>query len=222
VLKYAERQKCRMLVCAAELLQPEDFIDIYERYPSVRYLFDGPLQRAAALRTDELGAPDDAGEEVLSQAFSDALQHALVLAKTRHPSKFADLVRGTFGLGDCPIRGVALGIVQNNLFVEGALSDIYHWHPSPWQIPSDQELSRYEALICQPGQSDTLLPITDDGVFYFPDITEHFDAERLRWYFSAAAVAIEFCKSNPSFDCVGQDAIHRCGGCFFERLTNPG
>ncbi|KAI4665863.1 uncharacterized protein J4E78_003328 [Alternaria triticimaculans] len=195
LLKYVERQKCRMLVCAAELLQTEDFTDIYNRYPSVEYWFRVPLRRAIARQTDELSPSTD--EDVRSQAFSDALQHALVLAKNRHPSKFAKLVSPTFGLGDCPIGSVGLGMVQNNLFVEGALSDIYHWHPAPWCMPSEQELSRLEALICQPGNSDTCLPITKDGIFYYEDIRDHFDAAKSRWYFSAAAVAIDFLHRLP-------------------------
>lgn len=59
-------------------------------------------------------------------------------------------------------------------------------------------MSKLERLICEPGDSDTLLPTTEEGVFYFPDIAEHFHAARYRWYFSAAAVAIEFCEFNPA------------------------
>ncbi|KAI4714652.1 hypothetical protein J4E89_000333 [Alternaria sp. Ai002NY15] len=194
VLKYVERQKCRMLVCAAELLQPEDYVDVYDRYPSAQHLLQAPLRRAIAQQTDDLGASEEAGEDILSQSFSDALHYALMLAKQRHPSRFAKLVGATFGLGDCPVRRTIGGVMQNNLFVNGALSDIYHWHPVPWCVPDDQELSTLEALICQPGESDILLPVTDDGIFYFRDIREHSHAGLLRWYFSAAAVAVDFCK----------------------------
>ena len=194
-----------MLVCAAELLQTEDFTDIYNRYPSVEYWFRVALRRAIARQTDELSPSTD--EDVRSQAFSDAHQHALVLAKNRHPSKFAKLVSPTFALGDCPIGNLGLGMVQNNLFVEGALSDIYHWHPAPWCIPNEKELSRLEALICQPGNSDTCLPITEDGIFYYKDITDHFYAAGSRWYFSAAAVAIEFCKLSSTFEPVFTCAV---------------
>ncbi|KAI4932513.1 hypothetical protein J4E85_002911 [Alternaria conjuncta] len=196
--EYMNRQKCRILVCAAELLHPDDLVDIDSQFPTVKHWFHAPLNQAVTHRTDELGTSDDSCKEVLSQSFSDALQHALVLAKNRHPSRFAELTRETFGLGDCPIRSSTLGFVQNNLFVQGALSDIYHWHPTPWSIPGDKELSKLERLICEPGDLDNLLPTTDEGVFYFPDITEHFHAARYRWYFSAAAVAIEFCSDYVS------------------------
>jgi len=131
VLKYVERQKFRMLVCAAALLQPDDLMDKDSRFPTVKHWFHTPLNHAVTHRKDELGTSDDSCKEFLSQSFSDALQHALVLAKNRHPSRFAELACETFGLGDCPIRSTTLGFLQNNLFVQGALSDIYHWHPTP-------------------------------------------------------------------------------------------
>jgi hypothetical protein len=92
-----------------------------------------------------------------------------------------------------------LGGAQTNLFVEGALLQIYDWHPMSWCIPEDNELSKLEALICQPGNSDQQLPVTEDGVFFFPDITAHFDVAHRRYFFFAAAVAIEFCKYILSF-----------------------
>ena len=177
------------------MLQHEDFLDLYTRYPSVKMYFNAPLRRAMANRTDELGAPEDSGQDILGQTFSDALQHALVLAKTRNPVEFAKLACTTFGIGDCPIRRVALRITQVNIFAEGALSEIFHWMPAPWSLPEDSELSKIEALICQPGDSDTQLPTTDEGVLYFPDTADHLAAAHTRWFFSAAAIAIDFCKS---------------------------
>ena len=157
--------------------------------------FNAPLRRAMANRTDEVGASESFEEDILSQTFSDALQHALVLAKTRNPVEFAKLACTTFGIGDCPLRRMALRMTQINLFEEGALSEIFHWLPAPWSLPEDSELSRIEALLRQPDGSDTQLPTTAEGVFYFPDTANHLTAAHNRWFFSAAAIAIDFCKS---------------------------
>lgn len=85
-------------------------------------------------------------------------------------------------------------VVENNFFVEGAVSDVYSWRPKPWWIPNDCEISKLESLLCQPGQADDGGRITDDGIRYFHDMTAHLRARNTRWHFSAAAVAIDFCK----------------------------
>jgi hypothetical protein len=81
-------------------------------------------------KSDELGASEDVGEDILSQAFSDALKHALVLAKNRNPTRFAELACMTFGKSICPITYASYGIHRSNLFREGAISAIYHWQPA--------------------------------------------------------------------------------------------
>jgi hypothetical protein len=86
MLMYAERQKCRMLIRVFELLQQEDFAGLYTRFPSVRGWFDAPLRRSVALQDDELVLSLGDAEKLASQAFSDALQYALVLANDRNPS----------------------------------------------------------------------------------------------------------------------------------------
>jgi hypothetical protein len=90
VLRYLERQKCRMLVCVAELLQHEEFVDLNMRYPSVKQWFGQPLRQAVALQIDNLGAQfspleGDLDYDILNHTFSDALQHALVLARNQDP-----------------------------------------------------------------------------------------------------------------------------------------
>jgi hypothetical protein len=88
-----------MLIRVFELLQQEDFTGLYTRFPLVRGWFDAPLRRSVALQDDELVLSLGDAEELVSQAFSDALQCALVLAKDRNPSGFARLACETFGLG---------------------------------------------------------------------------------------------------------------------------
>jgi len=178
-----------MLVRVAPLLKHGDFLELCTRYPTVKTWFNEPLQRSIANQRDELG-----GQDILDQNFSDALHRALILAKTQSASEFVDLARITFGAGACPVPYTALGLERHNLFVESALPEILRWQPEPWCIPGDHELSRIEALICQPRDSDVELHITKDGARYFQDITAHLSARRQRWYFSAAAVAVDFCK----------------------------
>jgi hypothetical protein len=178
VLHNVECQKCHMLVCVADSLLHEDFADLSTRYPSVTHWFNVPLRHAMAHQTDELGAPEEIGEDILGQSFSEALQHALVFAKARNRRKFAKLAWKTFRAGICPIRDNALGLTQSNIIVEGALSQIYKWHPAPWCIPEDSELSKLEALIFQPGNADQQLPMAEKGVFIYPDTTAHFEVAR--------------------------------------------
>jgi hypothetical protein len=124
-------------------------------------------------------------QDLSSLDFRDAFQHILILAKNRNPPKFAELACTVFGVGSRR---------RNNYFVEGALCHILPWHPKPWSLPSDDELARLEAFICTPGDTDTRLFITDDGVFYFEDVADHVEASKERWYFLAASVAIDFCE----------------------------
>ena len=109
-----------MLVCVADMLQRDDFNDLFARYPSVKMHFTEPLWQSMVNETDELG------RGVFSQAFSDALQYALELAKNRDPVKFARLTCKTFGPGECPLRRITLRMVQINIFTQGALSEICH------------------------------------------------------------------------------------------------
>jgi hypothetical protein len=57
VLHYVESQKCRMLVCVAKLLLPEDYADLRTRYPSLHHWFDAPLRRAMVHQIDESALP---------------------------------------------------------------------------------------------------------------------------------------------------------------------
>jgi hypothetical protein len=78
------------------------------------------------------------------------------------------------------------------LFVEESLHAVYSWGLPSWHIPTENELSLLEALICQPGQSDTKLSATVDGVFYYPEANIHHVPLSKRLFFSATAFAIDF------------------------------
>jgi hypothetical protein len=190
---YAERQKCRMLIRVFELLQQEDFAGLYTRFPSVRGWFDAPLRRSVALQDDELVLSLGDAEKLASQAFSDALQYALVFAKDRNPSGVARLACETFGLGLCPIR-VHGHNVQSNIFVESALHEVFTWNPTLWSLPNNNELAKLESLICLPGHAGQQLPVAYAGSFWYAEMTTHSDAANTRWYFSAVFVAIDFRK----------------------------
>ena len=152
------------------------------------------LTPTVATRYDQFGGTAENRERLASISFSDALQHVLVLAKNRNPPMFARLACTMFGMGRCPLDGGFF--YENNYFIEGALYDIFSWHPNSWSLPNDDELSRLEALICMPGDTDTRLSVTDDGTFYFSDVADHLEYWNLYrlWCFSAASTAIDFCK----------------------------
>ena len=105
------------------------------------------LNPTVAAQEDDLAWTADNRECLASLSFSDALQHVLILAKNRNPPRFARLACTVFGTGRCPLDGGIASYHSNNLFVEGALYDIFSWHPDSWSLPSDDELSKLETLI---------------------------------------------------------------------------
>ena len=154
------------------------------------------LTPTVATQEDRFDDTEEYRERLASISFSDALQHVLILAKSRNPPRFARLACTVFGTGRCPLDGGIASFYRNNLFVEGALYDIFSWHPNSWSLPSDDELSRLEALICMPGDTDHQLAMTEDGTYYFSDVADHLQASNLcrSLCFSAASIAIDFCK----------------------------
>jgi len=48
--------------------------------------------------------------------------------------------------------------------------------PTIWGPADDDELAKLESLICLPGDTDTQLPMTNEGVFYFPGMDTHMIA----------------------------------------------
>jgi hypothetical protein len=148
-----------------------------------------------AQQADFLGMSEGWGDhpELSNGAFNEALQYALICARKRNGPEFARLAGETFGPQLCPIDRFP-GWSQMNIFTTGALHDVYSWYPEPWKIPDDDDLAKLEALLCLPGDTDTQLPVTDEGVFYFPGLDTHLWAAKERWFFSAASIAIDYCK----------------------------
>jgi len=52
-----------MLIQVFDLLQHEDFLDLYTRYPSVKAWFREPLQQSVAEQADLLLASEGPGDE---------------------------------------------------------------------------------------------------------------------------------------------------------------
>ncbi|KAF2824896.1 hypothetical protein CC86DRAFT_48363 [Ophiobolus disseminans] len=194
--KYIQIHKNRIPVCVAELLQPEDLLEIYHKHPNVARVIKETLVRAIQNQTDDLN--DDLENPLrYSQSFVEAVHDALDRAKTRHPSQLARLSRKLFGPTTCRLRTPVLREPQMKLFVEGALHAVFTWRPPSWAVPQEEEIAALEALLCQPGESDTQLPATDDGVYFYPEIDSQISALGYRWYFSATAIAIHFLQQPP-------------------------
>jgi len=185
-----------MLILVAQLLHREDFDVLFASYPSVETWYRRTLQEAMAAQSNgEFANPRDRREDIRNLDFNEALHHALMLVQARHPSKFEALASTTFGMRTCPIRNYAMGMPQHNIFTEGAFPEILHWLPELWCLPEENELAKIEALICQPTDLDNpLVKTKENGTRCFDGITCQLDALDHRWYFSAAAVAINFCK----------------------------
>ena len=173
-----------MLVCVAELLQASDFLDIEARYPNMGLYFGDLLPQAIAEQRDKLGLFMGAicENNVAHQACIDALLFVLHRAHSRGPTRFSELADRVFGNGICPI---GLYRDQNNIFNQGSLADLLSWRPNPWMIPKDEDLSRMESLLCK--QSDPRPPRSADSELC------HRSFDNIKCYFSAAAVAIDYC-----------------------------
>jgi len=137
------------------------------------------LTPTVATQEDQFDDTEEYRERLASISFSDALQHVPILAKSRNPPRFARLACTVFGTGRCPLDGGIASFYRNNLFVEGALYDIFSWHSDSWSLPSDDELSKLEALLCMSGDTDHQLVMTEDGTYYFSDVADHLQASNL-------------------------------------------
>ena len=173
-----------MLACVTVLLQASDFIDIEARYPNMGLYFGDLLPRAIAEQRDKFGVwmGSIRVNHVVHHACIDALLFALQRAHSRSTERFAQLTSRAFGKGRCP---VGLYGDQNNIFNKGSLVYLLSWRPDPWLIPQDEDLSRMENLLCK--QSDPRPPRAIDSQLC------HRSMENIRCYFSAAAVAIDYC-----------------------------
>jgi hypothetical protein len=103
-----------------------------------------------------------------------------------------------FGAVLCPLHEPVLQVAQFNIFEQGSLHAMHEWKPRSWNIPEEEELSELEVLICQPGDSDTQLPATEYGTYYFPELGAQHKGQNIKWFFSATAIAINSRK--PSSD----------------------
>ncbi|KAI0585025.1 hypothetical protein Alg215_02721 [Pyrenophora tritici-repentis] len=181
----------------AGLLQHDDFVNIYTQYPSVKVWFNTPLRQSVVERVDKLANSESWVDDIARQAFSNALQHALLLAKSQNPTEFAKLACEVFGTRQCPIPVYDNLGSEINFFIEEALYGIFSWHPAPWSMPKDDEVKNLEALICRPEHTDDGLPIKDESDRCFRNIALHIKAAKERWFFSAASIAIDFLQRLP-------------------------
>ena len=174
-----------MLVCVAELLHPSDFVDIDARHPNMGTFFGNILQEAVARQSDELRLEMSVilENDTVSETFVNALRFALVLADRRDPDKFARLTDKVFGPGICPIER---NLERCNLFIQGCHSEILSWAPDPWWVPHDKDLVRMEAML--------YLTRYHQPPYHMDCDVDCYSEENTKYYFSAAAVAIDYCK----------------------------
>ncbi|KAH6875644.1 hypothetical protein BKA58DRAFT_125496 [Alternaria rosae] len=183
-----QTQRQYMLVCIAELFEESNFANARARFPAIEDSFGRPLQEAVAQNLEKLsGNMDISPDDHTSQDFIDALVFILDIAKNRNPTKLVQLTQPLFGNNTCYIENLhgSHGSVQNNIFVEGSLHDISSWRPDAWLIPTDDDLSRMEKLVCEPKEHGTLL-------YEWCHVTNPIRLSNNKYNFSAVAVAIDF------------------------------
>ncbi|KAF1843075.1 uncharacterized protein K460DRAFT_368005 [Cucurbitaria berberidis CBS 394.84] len=193
LLLYTQIQRIRMVISVARLLKAEDLAHIHENYPAHSHWFDFPLQHAIEQQSDHLSGnctPYDRHEVIGDDEFDNVLQYALELAKARDPSEFAARMSNLYGVGHSPLQK-GLGGAWRTLFEEGAFAACYTWRPATWSIPDERELESMETLLTRPWTLDEQLAVTTPRDV-FQDLDAHKWAQETKWFFSAAAVAIDF------------------------------
>ncbi|KAF2875462.1 hypothetical protein BDV95DRAFT_602892 [Massariosphaeria phaeospora] len=112
--------------------------------------------------------------DILSASFCDAMQYTLDLAAS-HPD---------FDMLAAKACGSGTGVHGKRLpFTAGSHGKLLHWRPVRWSIPTEAELSCMENLLTEPASPE--------------DFDCASDYRGLKWYFSAAAVAIRFLGDLP-------------------------
>jgi hypothetical protein len=124
MLFYSQIQKICMLVCAADLLQSQDFAKVERRFTCISRCFGPLFQQAVQNRIDDVktftGYDCDRGDIGMfistrrgtctdfsiddSYEFDEALQLLLAKARSRDASRFTLLVAGLYGPGASPVR----------------------------------------------------------------------------------------------------------------------
>ena len=171
-----------MLVCTASLLTTADYATLAQKYQDFAFWFDGPFRWSVRGCTDGLKMKemDNHIDSLFANGdFDKALQLALELAKARNPFAFARHAVQTFGNQYPQDLRASHEPKRGNLFSEGSLCEILGWKPETWHIPCHEELASIEALL-------SIRAVGGMHTFYC--------ARNTKWYFSATAVAIQYCK----------------------------
>ncbi|KAF2656299.1 hypothetical protein K491DRAFT_757665 [Lophiostoma macrostomum CBS 122681] len=205
LLKYVQVTKMDIMVYAKKLLTPEILGEIETRYPGLSKHFRAPLTAASM---EEQGSFDtqwflpnlfnnDEFGLALSIDFHDALQFALELI--RGHDHFDQLAKKA--LEPLPPKTLQHVNMDNrrhrNLFSATSLSTILDWHPAPWAIPSDTELSSIEQLLTEPKPKAECIVLADTFQYTERDLDFSRGFEGVRWHFSACAVTLGFLKLYP-------------------------
>lgn len=184
-----------MVLYCATLISPDIIKRIGERYPKYCKHFEEPQQ--SAIENDEMyqelhswlmtPCMDAHGLDTAEDpAFGDALHYALQLMQCKHGSDFNTLASQALGLN---VPKFTIANTQRYFFDDNSLERILSWEPLPWDIPSDAELSGMETALTEPKGPEDVEPS-----FLYPDLDLFDMSSKAKWYFSAAAVAINFRK----------------------------
>ncbi|KAF2112814.1 hypothetical protein BDV96DRAFT_579215 [Lophiotrema nucula] len=184
-----------MLRRVRTLINPQISRYLNQEFPDVGVFFGAPLRDAEWIwRLPPKPRGTEPGLGVLD-TLRDTIETALEMVKAAQPTEFAEPVAGAFRqeyvtVGNENFGPVSrVGDIERPLFVEGSLDQILTWKPRSWSIPSGNELTSLESNLSDPGR-------TYDGSL---GLFQH-KAKWIRWFFSAAAVAIRFLeKLSPQY-----------------------
>jgi hypothetical protein len=181
-----------MLRYAASCVTPEILDEVLQRHPGVDGSFQSTFNalRGPGHDLKMMYRLPHCFRDQRFASFCDAIQCALELAST-NPS-FGELIAKACGQPQGIWTEADLG---RSPFVKGSHWKVLNWKPALWSIPSETELAAMENLLTEPGCWGNLMaefPEAEAGDF---DCTLEY--RRVRWYFSATTIAIDFLGQLP-------------------------
>ncbi|KAF2736461.1 hypothetical protein EJ04DRAFT_597248 [Polyplosphaeria fusca] len=174
--------KMEMLQHAAVCVSADVVNRLHKLYPLVSIYFDPPLKDSTSLPGWLLGFFNGYHSPLLlpwSELWGEAHHAALNLARNQDRPKFDALAIKALSLCDA-------GLMEGPCFDEQAMDMLMDWQPLPWSIPVEDQLA--------PSEQHFTEPRTD---FECWDPNGVQESTQTKWFFSAAAVAIDFLSNLP-------------------------
>jgi hypothetical protein len=191
LLHYARWTKLLMLRHSASCVTPDILDEVMRRHPGAG---DGIFRSVFhPIQGNSLSLASSIYSRHHFASLCDAVQCALELAST-HPD-FESFIAKACG----PPQSMRIqGDLGRAPFVQGSHWRVLSWKPVLWSMPSDAELTSMERLLTDPGTPAAFNAEYPEALRAYHDCALEY--RRVKWYFSATTVAIDFLERLPRED----------------------